>query len=482
MKSLKKNLVFNILLNISSAIFPLITAPYVSRVLDPDGVGLFNFSYTYANYFCLIALLGIPTYGVREISKIRDDKVAMSSFVSSMFSISLITTVVISAIYLLSIALIGQLNENFIIFFLAGIALYLSPLKINWYYQGLEMFEFITLRTILVRTVSLICLFCFVHHKDDLIIYVVLNVFGGVVADVWNYLKMLKMGIRIRFSLYDYRDHIKPLLLLFASSVAISIYTILDTLMLGFMADYSEVGYYNNAMHLSRNIVTGVTSLSVVALPRMALYLKQNNYPEINRLMNNSFSIVSFLAFPITMGLICIAPTFTPLFFGEKFIGSILPLTILSFLILSIGFNNLTGIQVLIGLGKDKLFLFSVLTGTVSNFLLNCLLIPKWGAVGASISSVFAETLILAVTAYFAYTRTKVRINNWTDIIKALLGTLLFIPLNYYLRDYFTGWPFIGVFVFVCAVTYILLESLMQNSIIKMASSIVINKLRKFSK
>ena len=186
-KSIKKNYIYNLLLNISSVIFPLITAPYISRVLEPDGVGLNNFATTYAGYFALVALLGIPTYGVREVAKQRDDKDALSALVSQLMSIAAIVTLIVSIIYLASIALIGKMSQDYVIFLLAGFVIYLAPLKINWYYQGIEQFGFITLRTVVIRTLSVIALFIFVHDKDDLISYVIVGVLGNILADIWNF-------------------------------------------------------------------------------------------------------------------------------------------------------------------------------------------------------------------------------------------------------------------------------------------------------
>ena len=478
-KSIKKNFLYNVLLNISSVIFPLITAPYVSRVLEPDGVGLNNFATTYAGYFALVALLGIPTYGVREVSKVRDDKEALTKLISQLMSIAAISTFGVSFIYLITIAIVGQLTENYIIFLLAGFAIYLAPFKINWYYQGIEEFGFITFRSLVIRTLSLILLFVFVREKSDLIIYILLNVWGSVTADVWNYTKMWKGGIRPRLTFKGLKPHITPLLVLFASSIAISIYTVLDTLMIGFIKDYEEVGFYTNAMHMSKVILSAVTSLSIVAVPRVSLYMKERNYDQINELMNKSFSVVSFLAFPVAIGLACISPTFVPLFFGAKFMGSVIPLMILSMLIISIGLNNLTGVQILIGMGFDKLFLYSVLVGTTSNFLMNCFFIPIWGAVGASCASVIAETLILFVTTYYVYRNTSIRITRWLDITKALVGALTFIPLVLILEKEFKGWLLIGAFIIIGGIFYISIEAIMRNGSITLFKSLITSKFKK---
>ena len=478
-KSITTNALYNILLNIASVIFPLITAPYVSRVLEPDGVGLFNFSNTYAGYFALVALLGIPTYGVREVSKFRDDKEGLIKLVSELMSIASISTIVVSVLYFVTIALVGKLTENYIIFLLAGFVIYLAPFKINWYFQGVEDFGFITKVSLIVRTLSVVCLFVFVKEKGDLVIYVILCVFGGVLAEIWSFLKMWKSGIRPHFSTKGIERHIKPLLLLFASSIAVSIYTVLDTLMLGFITTYEEVGFYSNAMHMSKVILAAVTSLSIVAVPRVSLYMKEKDYDNINLLMNKSFSVVSFLAFPVAIGLLCISPTFVPLFFGIKFTGAVLPLMILSLLIIAIGLNNLTGVQMLIGMGYDKLFLYSVLTGTLSNLLLNSFFIPLWGAVGASIASVVAEVLILFITIYFVYTHTKVRILRWGDTIKSFIGSVFFVPLVLLLQLVLKGWSVVFAFAISGALIYIIVELVLKNSSVDLFKTIVLSIINK---
>ena len=474
--SLKKNTLYNVLLNITSVIFPLITAPYISRVLEPDGVGLFNFATTYAGYFALVALLGIPTYGVREVSKARNDKNALTTLVSQLMTIAAITTIVVSVIYILTILIIGQFSENYVIFLFAGFLIYLAPFKINWYFQGIEEFGTITKVALTIRTLSVMSLFVFVNEKDDLVIYVIISVFGGVIADLWNYIRMWLSGIRPKFILKGLRPHLNPLFVLFISSIAISIYTVLDTLMLGFITDYDEVGFYTNAMHISRVILSAVTSISLVAVPRVAYYMSVRDYDNINVLINKSFSVVSFLAFPIAVGLSCISPTFIPLFFGVKFVGSVIPMIILSFLIVIIGFNNLTGMQILIGMGYDRLFLYSMLVGTISNFVLNCALIPLLGAVGASVSSVVAELLVLLVSGIMVYKKTLVRIRIWAVMLQNFIGAIALIPLLFLLQHYFDAWNLICVFAICGVFLYLVVEALFKCSTIALLLSLVTKK------
>lgn len=478
-QSIKRNAFYNVLLNIAAVIFPLITAPYVSRVLEPDGVGLFNFSFTYSGYFALVAMLGIPTYGVREVSKIRNDKEALSLLVSQLLSIAAVTTLFVSSIYILTIALIGQLSENFVIFLIAGFVIYLAPFRINWFYQGIEEFGIITKVTLIVRTLSVICLFVFVKEKNDLVIYVVLSVLGTVLADMWNYSSMICSGIKPKLTFKGLKPHVGPLMILFASSIAVSIYTVLDTIMLGFITDYDEVGYYSNALHISRVIMTVVTSLSLVVVPRVSYYMKNKDFENINVLINKSFSIVTFLSFPISLGLICLAPVFVPLFFGEHFMGAVIPLMILSLLIPIIGLNNLTGTQILIGFGLDKLLFYSVLAGTISNFILNCIMIPLYGSIGASVASVSAEILVLAATIIFVMKHTTVRVTNWNDILKAVFGSLLLLPLALILKNLLEGWFYVMVFTFSGSILYLTTEAVLNNSMFYLCKSTIISKIKK---
>lgn len=476
--SIKKNFFYNILLNISKVIFPLITAPYISRVLEPDGVGLFNFANTYAGYFSLFAALGIPYYGVREIAKVRDDFDGQTRFVSEIMSLLSISTLLCVFFFIVSLLFVPQLTENHIIFLISALGLYITPLKIDWFFSGREEFGYITFRSLVIKTLSVIALFVLVHQKEDLIIYVLINALSTICNELWNFIKMYQYGVRPYFTLTGIK-HLKPLLILFSSSVAISVYTLLDTLMLGFMTEYTEVGYYNSATHISRSLVPIVASLSAVVLPRLSYYMKLRDWSSIDQLMNKSVSVVSYLCFPVSFGVIAIAPVFVPLFFGNGFYGAVIPLQIISGIIISIGLNNLTGVQILVGLGLDKLFLISVLAGTFSNFFLNLVLIPLGGAAGAAISSVFAETLILAVTTVFVLKKTPIRFRNLNEIgLDCILALPLFL-LEHILSQYLEGWLLVFAFVVTGGGLYVILQLCAKNKTQGIILDLLISKIKK---
>ena len=463
-KSLGSNLIFNILKNIANIIFPLITAPYVARVLNPDSLGLANFASTYAGYFMLVAALGIPNYGIREVSKRRGSKKELSMVFSELFSISILTTVFTSLVFLLTLFLIGQLKHDFIIFLIAGITLFTTPFNIDWFYSGLEDFQYLTIRSLAVKTISVICLFLFVRDEADLIIFVLLNALSGCVNQVWNVLVLLKSGIRIRLGLSGIRNHVKPLLLLFSSTIAISLYTTVNVLMLGFASTYDQVSYYNQANHLSRAFLAVVTSLSEIMVPRLSFLRASGDWDNINKLVNKSFSLVSFLAVPIAIGIICISPVFIPLFLGEKFIGTVLPLQIMSIIVFVIGLNNISTIQILMGLGYDSKLLKTVMLGAICNVVINLFFIPLWGASGAAVASVLAELVILVVSVYYVLKNTDIRINTISDMLKSLLGGVLFIPLTIMLKSIFTGWTLVFLLALSYFILYILTQWVMRSA------------------
>lgn len=289
----------------------------------------------------------------------------------------------------------------------------------------------------------------------------VISTFGIIFSNIYQ---IKKEGIKIRLTTKGIRKHFSPMLLLFSSSVAISIYTMLDSFMLGLLSTYSEVAFYRNASTLCKTLLSIVTSLSAVALPRIAFYFKKRDYNNINILASKSVNIISFLALPMAVGIACIAPVFVPLFLGDQFVPAVMPTIIMSGVIIAIGYSNLMGIQILLGMGYDKLFLYSVLIGTFSNLILNFLFIPIWGATGAAMSSVIAEFAIVFVQIFIIKRHTSVRFRKIkTDIWKSSIA-LLFIPIAFGLEKIVEGWWYIIILISVCSILYYVSQMLLKNS------------------
>ena len=446
--SIKKNLAYNISLNILNVLFPVITVPYVSRVLNPEGIGLANFAITYVSYFALFAALGISIYGVREIAKLKDRTDKISQIFSELFKITLISTLLVSAVFILTLYLVPQLAADRKILLVSGLTLFFTPVAIDWYFAGLEQFKLITLRSVIIKLLCIAGLFLFVRTKQDVIIYVLLNVLAVVAGNTWNILYATRKGLKIKLTGIRTKPHLKPMLILF------SIFVMLDTLMLGFMCTYEEVGFYTSAAKIAKLFIPIFSSLGIVLLPRLSYNRQNNKETENSFLLQKSFDFTIFLTIPAMYGLFLLASRFVPFFFGPAFDGAIVPLKILSALILIIGLNNLFGIQVLLGLNLDSKYLISVIIAAILNFCGNLILIPRYGSTGASVASVGAEIVQLVINIYIVLRFTSVRL-NWRSVWPNVACSLPFIPIFYLANKYIVNdFTFLFVMCILCTLTY----------------------------
>lgn len=475
-KSIKVNLIYNILLNISNIIFPFITAPYIARVLEPDGVGLYNFAYTVAGYFALVACLGVPTYGIRIVGVNRDNFEKLNKVFSELFSILLYMTVALVTIYFMLVFFVPKFSENATIFIISGFALYVIPFKVDWFFSGLQQFGYIAARSIIIKTISVFALFLLVHEKSDLIVYVSISAFSIAANEVWNFFKLLRTGIKIRVVTKGCSQHIKPILILFSSFFATAIYTSLGTILLGFVCEYDEVGFYNSASHICKVAIPVVTSLATVALPQIANYINNNQYTAANDLINKSVSLTLFMAVPLSVILCIIAPDFVPLFFGDKFSASIVPMQILSLLVTVVGLNNITGIQILIGMGKDEEFLKSVVFSAVISIIIYAGLTPVLGAIGASIGTVAAESLILLISYIYVSKVTPVKINIGRDLLTTLISAFILASVFLLLKQFMDGWRLIIIGTSTASVAYLICQYWMGNKTTLVAINLLLKK------
>jgi O-antigen/teichoic acid export membrane protein len=293
----------------------------------------------------------------------------------------------------------------------------------------------VTLRTLAAKVIALGGLFIFVRTREDIIPYLILTVAANLSSQIWNFGYMLKTEVKFRLRQLQIKKHLNAVLVLFASNIAISVYTMLSTLILGFLSDYTQVGYYTSAIKVSRIILLIVTAMSPVMVARInTIRGEKDNQKEILRLLNNSFGYMMMLAVPATIGLIVVAPRFVPLFFGAEFIPATTSLQLLSLLIFIIGINNLFGVQILIGMGYEKKFLISVLLGTISSFCLNILLVGKYGSFGASIASVIAEIIVTIAVILFACRIIHIQVKV-KSIFQPIIAALPIIPISLALNN-----------------------------------------------
>ncbi len=401
--SVKYNFIMNFALTGAQILFPLITFPYISRVLLAEGSGKVSFASSVAYYFMMVASLGIPTYGIRACAKVRDDKEALSKTVHEIFFINLLMTILVLIAYLISVNVVPRFAQDRALFYINGINVFLNMFGMNWVYQALEQYDYITFRSIIFKLISVVMMFILVHTQDDYVIYGAIMVFAAVGGNVFAFLRLRRIIYVKKFDDYDIKGHLKPIMILFAQNVAVSIYVNLDIVMLGLMKTDTDVGYYNAAVRIKTLLTVFVSSLGGVLLPRMTFFVKNNMMDDFKKYMLKSLNFELMMSLPLTVYFIVYAREVILFLAGGGFEGSILPLQLIMGTITPIAITGILGIQVLTSLGKEKYVLYSVLVGAVSDFILNIILIPWCGAAGAALATTIAEILVLIVQLYYTW-------------------------------------------------------------------------------
>lgn len=431
-KSLKKNAVLNIIRTTCGIIYPIITFPYASRILLPEGIGKVNFANSVISYFVLIAGLGIGTYGTREAAKIREDKIALSNLVKELFTINIISMAIAYLLLGISLCIVPKFQTYKTLLLVSSITILFTTISFDWVYSALEEYGYITVRTIIFQCISIGLLFLLVKTKEDYVAYLGIGVISSVGANILNCIHLRKyITIKTRYTL-QLKRHLKPIFILFGMALITSVYTMLDTTMLGFLADDTQVGYYSAATKLNKMVLVFVTSACAVLFPRLSLYAAKGTKEEFQQLLNKSLAITMCFAIPATVGLSILSEPITLLFSGENYLPSVPVMRMMNPIIIIIALSNFIGIQCLIPLHQEKITLYSVCTGAVTNFTLNIVLIPQFGAFGAAIATLCAESVVTIFQLLAARKYIQIR------------------PLFKVLSDYIISSVFMGMAVYIC--------------------------------
>jgi O-antigen/teichoic acid export membrane protein len=428
MSGLKKNIAFNTLLSISQILFPLVTFPYASRILGPAGMGAVNFADNFITYFLIFSALGIPLYGVREIAKVKNDAIALGRVFSALIFIHLITSV-ISIIILLVISLsIEKLSANFQLYQI-GIAILLGNVFIaEWFFQGIEKFKYIAVRTVLIRLFTILLLFALVHSVADRNTYYALNMVATLLAAATNMYSVSKL-VKVSFKNLELKHHLKPLFIIFSNSIITTIYLVFDTIILGFLTGDVQVGYYAAAMRISKISLAVIGVLSAVLLPRLTVAFQEKNWSEAKSLLNKSINFVVFLSIPIAIGTYCLSEEIIRLFAGQQYLPAVSALQILCFIVVFVGMAQVFAHQILLPLHQERKILYASLFGVVVSLGLNFLLIPIYKQNGAAISSLATEFSVTLLLFYFSLKLFKVKF-PFLATLQALLTSALFFLIK----------------------------------------------------
>lgn len=448
-----KNFLYTVLLSLVNLLFPLLSFPYASHILGPEGIGSVQMAVSLGQYFALFAALGIPIYGITEIARHRDDPEQLAKSFSELSLIFLGASLLLSIVYLLLISCFPFFNPHYRLFLLAGSLILFSFSYTDWFFSGLEAFKSITIRSVIIKIIALILLLVLVQSKTDHEKYLLVVIF----SILGNQLLSLIMCFRkTHFTLrgLNLRRHVKPLLYLFSTTLAASIYTMLDTVVLGFLSDDESVGLYAAAVKLVKLTIPIVTAMGVILIPIITRHFQENNHPRIRVLLDQSFRFLLFFSIPVCAGLALLAPECILLFSGNQFTEAIPVMRIVALLPLLIGLGHFYCFQILLPAGKTKEIFYSVLAGAITCLLLNWLLVPTWKSTGAAIANIATEGVVTLGYVYFMRKFFSPDV-QWKYGWQSLAGTVPFLPILFVLRNWeLPVWIFVPTATLSCGLAF----------------------------
>lgn len=427
-KSLTTNSIFYVIYNTLNIVFPLLTSMYVARVLKTADIGEIGYSQNIAQYFVILSFLGIPTYGMREIAKVRDSQTETNTIFSELFTLNFISTSIFLFIYLICIILIKEFRNNITIFLISGLSIVLNYMNINWLYEGLEEFRYISLRNILFKLLSFLLLVILVRSEADYLWYAAVTVFGTAGNYFLNVIYSKKF-VSLKIKNLDLKRHLKSISYLVVVNLAIEIYSLVDITMLGTMSEKSNVAFYSYALRIQKILLHIVNSFTMVIVPRLSYYYKNHLYQEYNKLISQTLKIIILLSFPMIIGIIFTGNELITIMYGEKYLQSAKVLNILSFLLLISPIGYLLGSRVLLISEQETKMIICVAIGAIVNVICNFFFIQKYSEIGAAFASLTSEIVVMTIYVYLGRKEYSllIQIKDYFKIFFSLIAMILYL-------------------------------------------------------
>ena len=460
--SIQYNFIMNIILKMSAFVFPLISFPYESRVLKASGNGKIAFAVAVVNYFSLFASLGIPSYGVKACAQVRDNKEKLSTIVQELLLINFCCMAVSYIAFIGMMLIVPEFRNEPALLWINSTSIFLSAIGVEWFYQAIEQYDYITFRNIAFKILSIILMFVFVKTSKDYIIYAGITVVGTYGSNILNAFRLPRYISLKKTTKYSIKRHIAPIIALFLYNAATTIYTNLDTVMLGMMTTDDQVGYYNAAVKIKGILASVVTAMSAVLLPRVSYYLSNNNRNEFLRIIQKTFQFVLLISIPLVVFFDLAAKPAIMILAGKDYFPSIIPMQIITPAIVFIGIGSITAWQMLIPLCMENVTVIGAVVGAIIDLVINFFLIPMFGASGAAIGTLIAEIGVVCV--HFWALRAELRhITLGRETIKIMVAAgvsiVVYIVVDHFLFDGYIlirlailgGSYFISYFLFLLA-------------------------------
>lgn len=418
--SLAKNSLYNVLYRLLNIVFPFITSVYVARVLMADGIGKVAAAQNIVSYFTIFASMGIPTYGIKLIAQFKVKSKESSKAFSELFVINFILNVVCSIAYYILIFTVPYFEGKHLLYSVTGFSLILNIINVDWFYQGIQEYRYIAIRSLIIKIAALGALVLLVKKPQDYVIYALIT----SAALVGNYLfNIFRLPQYIKLNLKNIKltEHLKPIFSLFIACLAAEIYVLADTTMLDIMSNSTIVGYYSMSMKIVKIIRGLVVAVSAVFLPQLSYYYYNGEHDKFKKLTNQGLHILLALSLPVAMGIFLVSDDAIITFFGNSYIGSVLTTRILSISVISVAISNYIGLQILVTIGKEKITTISTICGAAVNIVLNYVLIPIWLHEGAAIASTITEIAVMVIQIVLARKYIRFSFNLKTVLIPTIL-------------------------------------------------------------
>lgn len=424
MASLKKNFVYQTGYQVLATVLPLITTPYINRVLGAEQLGTYTYVANIANYFTIFAMLGFNNYGSKMIAATKHNENELAHTFSSIRKLQCLMATVVVAIYLLFVSLC--IPENKPLYLIESLWIINCFIDINWFFWGLEKVKLTVTRNLIIKLITLLGIFIFVKTRKDILIYAFILVIGTILSDVYLVSQVKKYVKGTRTTFYEMIIHIKPCIALFIPVVAMSIYQQMDKTMLGLLSTYEQVGYYSSADKIV-NIPLGViTGLGTVSLPRIVSLISENKIMEYKKVVQKSISLVMFMCSAIAFGILAVSQEFVPLFFGKEFLPCVSLVSFLAFVIFFKAISTVLVNQILIPNDNEKYYIISVFIGAFINLILNYSLIRKFDAVGAVYATLVSELIVCFVQIFVCFKYLNVLKMLGKNFQYIILGILMY--------------------------------------------------------
>ena len=473
-KSLVKNSIFNIIYTLANLLFPFVTSIYVARILTTTAIGKIAYAQNIVSYFVVIAALGLPSYGVRELAKVRDDYEKKCTLFTELMVINFISSLICTIVYVILILNNTNMHHDLTLYIVCGLSLLFNFINIDWLYQGEEEYGYITKRSIFIKLLSFIALFIFVKTRDHYIRYALISSVATGGNYIWNVINAHNY-VHFSFKNFNIIKHLKPVFVLAIIIFLSQIYSKIDTTMIGTMCAKDKVAYYSYSQKIINMVLTLCTAITAALFPRMSYYYT-NDRKQFYVLLNKAYRILCLLTFPIAIGLFIVAKDVVVLLYGSSYMESVLTIRIFCIMILIRPFGDLFCYQLVYAIRKEKIVIPASFAASVLNIIMNLLLIPAFAQNGAAIASIASELVtnliqFLYVKKIIGY-RLSARplfIGIISSVCMALIGIISLVIINNRILK-------LIITIILCGLVYLFLNVIFKNKIIYEMLNLIINK------